>query len=184
MSNPVKVEEVNDKLFIYLYVERGPVWALLFMGFFALMGALIPFIVFIVTKIQDIEIGPGFILTPIISFGVSFYLTRIILWNTVGTEKYEISSKSVIQVSDYKWFKDSKRIVRGDGEIIRLKHNPTHSDSQVQKTGRIVFESNKGNIESVIDLPVEIITGLIKIIEARLNGTGFSQPMLPPLLQS
>ncbi len=161
----IKVTELNDRLFIDLYVDRAPIGVMIFMGIFALIGCLIPIVTIIFSNNQNLDIGPGFIISLIIGFGVSFYLTRIILWNTVGVEKYVISKKSVKQTCDYKWFKDSERMLKGNDILSKY----VSQNSKPDESGRLTFETTNENIQSVIDLPIENLKDLLRIIEIKLD---------------
>lgn len=164
----IKVSETNDTLYVNLHVERAPMGVMVFMGIFALMGFLIPIVTLIISNIHNFDIGPGFIISLIIGFGVGFYLTRIILWNAVGVERYVISLKTIRQTCDYKWFRDSETILNGDDVL--SKYIVSNSGSKSEKVGRLTFETTTENIQSVVDLPVENLKDLLRIIDAKLNG--------------
>jgi len=93
---------------------------------------------------------------------MGFYLLRISLWNTFGEEIIKIFPDRVIYQANYVWFRGKKK------EVAFAQPQYTFKPLGDEKSGVLVFGSEKSELESVIQLSVfeleELITNLKKIV--------------------
>ena len=104
----MKQHELNNGELI-LRVKRSPVFVRIVIFSFAFLFFLLP----IVGMTLSILMGNRFHIGFLIGLGffglMGFYLLRMGLWNTYGTEIIKFQSGKVIYEANYGWFKDAKK---------------------------------------------------------------------------
>lgn len=166
-SDQIKYIEKDDKLEINISVEETTKSAFIFFVFIGSIIALIPVVAFIISLIDKINLGFGFLLSIIIAALVSFYLYRMAFWNKYGIEKYTIEKESVVFTADYKIFKDNVMKFEGKGIKVGFFDEKQNREKN-QFTAKLIFELNEKQMQSTIDLSIEVLEKFIPEIEKRL----------------
>jgi hypothetical protein len=163
-TDQIKYIEKEDKLEISLHVEKTKKSAFVFFVTVGSIIALMPFVIFIITLTENIDLGFGFVFSFIIAALVSFFLYRMAFWNMYGIEKYTIEKESVTFIADYKIFKDN--VMKLEGQAIKVGFfDEKHNLEKNQNTAKLIFELNKKQIQSTIDVSINSIDELTTKIE-------------------
>jgi hypothetical protein len=116
--------------------------------FFAAFSFLIPLVILIFMVANHADLKFGFVILFIMLWLPAYYLLRIVLWNTYGKERLNISREKVIYEVDYKFFKDSKQELNGDISVEIVKNSSSNKDECT-----MLLKSETEKIETVIALP-------------------------------
>ena len=91
-------------------------------------------------------------------YGTGIYLTRLVLWNIFGLEKFIISNRKVEYYCDFKLFK-SKKITLVDNKLSATYLINEHNNGK-EEIGYLVIESSSDKIESQINLSIKDLDDL------------------------
>ncbi|NQX82318.1 MAG: hypothetical protein HRT66_10040 [Flavobacteriaceae bacterium] len=160
----MKQHELNNGE-LTLRVKRSPVFVRIVIFLFAFLFFLLP----LVGMILSILMGDGFHIGFLIGIGffglMGFYLLRIGLWNTYGTEIIKFQSSKVIYEANYGWFKDAKKTK----EIIPLSFSLKPIGYGEDNEGVLIIGSNDFLIECATKMSINEINELIKKLKVDNN---------------
>ena len=160
----MKQHELNNGE-LTLRVKRSPVFVRIVIFLFAFLFFLLP----LVGMILSILMGDGFHIGFLIGIGffglMGFYLLRIGLWNTYGTEIIKFQSSKVIYDSNYGWCKDAKKTK----EIIPLSFSLKPIGYGEDNEGVLIIGSNDFLIECATKMSINEINELIKKLKVDNN---------------
>jgi hypothetical protein len=109
----------------------------------------------------------------LVLFGfIAYYFLRILLWNSYGQEKISFTNQELCYEADYKWFKDGRKRL----SLIGLKVRIVSFENGAK--GRLLFESEGNQIQSVVQLEMEEANRLLLDVEERLKKTCRSRMLL------
>ena len=163
-SDKFKYTRKDNKLEVDIYMEKTKKSAFIF---FVTVGTIIlsmPFVIFILSLVEKFDLGFGFIFSILVAALVSFYLFRMAFWNMYGVEKYYITKDSVTFIADYRIFKDTVMTIEGV-EIIVGYFDERNSSDENLTTAKLIFSTDKNQIQSTIDLSIDDIYKIIKVID-------------------
>ena len=103
----ITIDKKNGSTTIEIKVKPAGIF---FKSFLFILGAA-PMVVMVSVLIfsEKIESPFGFFISCLIFGLISFYLFRVLIWNSYGRELYTISNNELISVNDFKWFKDNMK---------------------------------------------------------------------------
>jgi hypothetical protein len=163
-SKKIWYTKTDNKIEIDIYVEKTKKSAFIF---FVTSGTVImsmPFVVFVLSIVEDFDLGFGLLLSVIAAGIVSFYLFRMAFWNMYGIEKYIISKNIVTFIADYKFYKDTVMTIN-DENICVGYFDKNDTDNETLATAKLIFSTDKNQILSTIDLSIGEIHKIAKLIE-------------------
>ena len=164
-KNRIEIIESENGVEYIIRTKRTPTIVILIMGFVALIGFIMPPTVFIFNFILDLDLGFGFLFTILIGFGTGYYLTKLILWNTFGLEKFIISNRKAEYYCDFKIFKSNRKIIENPFTVKYLTNIKNSANVNRENIfGRLIIESSDDKIESQIDLPIRLLDDLLTVI--------------------
>ena len=153
----MKQHELNNGE-LTLRVNRSPIFVRIVIFLFAFLFFLLP----LVGMILSILMGNGFHIGFLIGIGffglMGFYLLRIGLWNTYGTEIIKLQSGKVVYEANYGWFKDAKKTK----EITPLSFSLKQIGYEEDNEGVLIIGSHDSIIECVTKMSIDEINELIK----------------------
>ena len=115
---------------------------------------------------EKIESPFGFFIGYLIFGLISFYLFRLLIWNSYGRELYIISNNELTSVNDFKWFKDNQRttpfsdlkIMFADADRPSETFNLTKHETEKARAGKeyiIIFIVDDATLASVVKINAE-----------------------------
>ncbi len=105
----INIEPKEHSTDFVINMPKSPFIIRFVLVFFATVGFVFPILVVVLASINGTKIGFGILFSFLIGFGVGIYLTRLILWNTYGSEHIKISSLGLEYYCDYRLFKDNRK---------------------------------------------------------------------------
>ena len=130
------------------------------MFFFAFLFFVSPTIAMISSVVDGKDFHFGFII-GIGTFGLmGFYLLRIALWNSFGSEEIKFDKNTVTYEADYGWFKDGIKTL----EIIPLVFSIKQIGYEEDNIGTLIIGEGDEKIESVTKMPLDELEKLIKTL--------------------
>jgi hypothetical protein len=165
-KNRIEIMESENEVEYIIRTKRVPAIVILIMGFVALIGFIMPPTVLILSFIFDLNLGFGFLFTILIGFGTGYYLTKLILWNTFGLERFLISNQKAEYYCDYKFFKSNRKVLENPLTVKYLTNNINSVNVNKENIfGRLIIESSDDKIESQINLPIRLLDDLLSVIK-------------------
>ncbi|MAQ41488.1 MULTISPECIES: hypothetical protein [Mesonia] len=94
------------------------------------------------------------------AFGLlGFYILRVALWNSYGSEKISFFDKHIEYEADYGWFKDGKTSITNKKDNKYSVSAVGYEDDQV---GVLSINGEDGQITSVVKMPINQLENLIE----------------------
>lgn len=126
--------------------------------FIAVTGPLMG-IVMVARSGSGVKIGNIIFL---VLFGLlAFYMLRVLLWNTYGTEEYRIDNSKLHYEANYGFFRDGRK------ELDLNTLNVDIEEIEENKTGRLVFSDETLAFESSVKVSLNELQELKKWLEER-----------------
>jgi len=167
LKNHIEIIESENGIECLIKNKRTSTVVVIFLG---IIGFIIPLAVFVSSFIYNFNIGFGFIFTILFGFGTSYYFTRLILWNTVGLEKFLISNKTAEYYCDFKIFKRNEKTIKSPFTVeYRTDNKQPENDYKENNYGRLLIISLDDKIESQFDIPVKYLESLLTVINSKIN---------------
>lgn len=164
-KNRIEIMESENEVKYIIRTKKTPTIVILIMGFFAVIGFIMPPTVLIFSFILELDLGFGFLFTILIGFGTGYYLTKLILWNTIGFEKFLVSNRKAEYYCDYKFFKSNRKVLENPFTVKYLTNNKNSENVNKENIfGRLTIESYDDKIESQINLPIRLLDNLLSVI--------------------
>lgn len=143
---------------LILKVKKSPLLGRLFLYIITFLAVVLPLSGFVF----NLLIGNGlkfFSLVFLFVFGlISFFMLRISLWNTYGTEIIKISENKLDYIADYKWFKD--KIKEFNFENINFNLNKIGYEEDNKAV--LIIEFDNGTVlETVTKIDIENLNNLL-----------------------
>ncbi|MCG9881616.1 MAG: hypothetical protein MH472_13535 [Bacteroidia bacterium] len=118
----------------------------------------LPIMGFVLTIIEgDSPHFGGIILLGLMAL-ISFYLLRLILWNSCGKEIFVFEKNSIQYTADYNWFKDKVKTISVKGDI---QFAAKEAGFKEDKTGVLLIISEEEELESVVKMPIDLLQQLV-----------------------
>ena len=144
-----------------LRVKKSSVFICAVMFLFAFLFFVSPTI----AMISSVADGKDFHFGFIISIGVfglmGFYLLRIALWNSFGSEEIKFDKNTITYEADYRWFKDGIKTLEITPLVFAIKQIGYEEDN----IGTLIIGEGIEKIESVTKMPIDELEKLIKILK-------------------
>ncbi len=148
-----------------LKTKKSPLIPRALMFFFSFVSFILPLLSLILT----ISTGGKFHIGFLISIGlfglIGFYLLRVALWNTYGSEEIHFSNNNVTYEANYGWFKDAKKTK----EIHPLVFSIKSVGYEDEKKGVLIIGENESMIECVTKIPIDELEGLVAYLVIHCN---------------
>ncbi|UBM61312.1 hypothetical protein LA303_07730 [Candidatus Sulfidibacterium hydrothermale] len=168
-ENHIEIIESENKVECKIKNKGTSLIVVLILGVFALIGFILPFAVFISSFIYNFNISFGFIITILIGFGTGYYLTKLILWNTFGLEKFTISDTKTDYYCDFKFFRSNKKTLNKPFVVKYITKDKNTENVKKENYGRLVIESRDNKVESQFDLPIKYLEDLLSLVNDKKN---------------
>lgn len=140
-----------------LKVKKAPLFIRGVMFIFSFLFFTLPSLGMIASVLSGNKLHIGFFIGIGVFGLLGFYLLRISLWNTYGSEKIIFTKLNTTYEVDYKWFKDGKKVK----EIIPLTFSIIPVGYEEDNTGVLKIGNNDSSINCVTKLPIIEIEKLI-----------------------
>ncbi len=105
----------NNELLIEIKVKPANIFFKTLL--FTIAAAPIVIMVAVLILADKIESPFGYFIGLLLFGAMSFFLFRVLLWNTYGKEVYSFKPTEVTMLNDYKWFKDNNRTIAISSEL-------------------------------------------------------------------
>lgn len=162
----IHIESAGNKTIINFNVKRANLFFKSILIF--LIG--VPIVLMLLALVLSDKIkSPFAFFIGFLIFGlVSFFLFRLLLWNTYGKEIYTISKNEFTAINDYGWFKDNNRIISGYNEIA-VMYSPVEKPHELNTLNRNSYFDKK--IDYVISFYIdeEPFVSVVKVHAADLE---------------
>lgn len=133
--------------------------------FLILVSLIIPIISTIIIFVVFGEFHFGNIFSFLIFWGIGFYLTRIFLWNTFGSEILTLKHDKIKYVADYKFFKDSNMEI----ELDTISISYIESIDSKTKYRQLILSTPTNSIQTVLKMTITEYEKIEKLITTRYN---------------
>jgi hypothetical protein len=144
-----------------LRVKKSLFFIRAIMFFFAFLFFVSPTIAMVSSVAEGKDFHFGFIISIGVFGLMGFYLLRIALWNSFGSEEIKFDKNTVTYVADYAWFKDGLKTL----EITPLIYSIKQIGYEEDNIGALIIGEGDQKIESVTKIPVDELEQLIKILK-------------------
>lgn len=127
------------------------------------IGILLPIAFTVIISREDGAVPPGIIFSFLIFWGVSYYMFRMLSWNSSGYESITITQDTITLVPKSKHFTFSSQSIEAKGAMYSIapyRHRKVNG-MEVQ-TGTLVITSKDTSITSSVELPTEDLNKLLK----------------------
>lgn len=131
------------------YTHKTPKAIRTAIGVFAFLAFVAPILVFITIIAEGHGFKFGLIISTCIFWAVGFYLIRMILWNSYGTEVLTLHADKINYYCDYKYFQDSKKEIAVDQLQVEIKRSGENDE-----LGVLHIANSNEKIEMVVPVPM------------------------------
>lgn len=121
-------------------VEKAPGAAIGFLGFFAAIAFVMPFVVLVFILSSGGGINFGFLLSSLIFFAVGYYLFRMVSWNSSGSEVVTVFEDEVVYQAKTKWLTLEKHKLKLIGCIVVIFDDEGETANYGLRNGEQVVE--------------------------------------------
>jgi len=130
---------------------------------FASLCFLLPIIGIFISFLMGSGFHVGFLVGMGLFGLMGFYLLRVSLWNTYGSEIIHIENQTITYVANYGWFKDEKQSQEINPIFFTIKQVGYVEDNK----GALVIGTGTTSIECATKMSVDDLTELIDKLNAR-----------------
>jgi hypothetical protein len=106
-----------------------------------------------------------------LGFGTGIFFTRLMLWNSCGSETFEITPSGLYYYCDYKLFKDNRRKFDFDSLVVegRVPESVEVENLTEDSRGVITVQDQDQSLSNNIELPLELLANTISKLEMTLD---------------
>lgn len=144
-----------------LKVKKAPLFIRGMMFVFAFLLFVGPFIGLFLFVASGNGFHISFAIGIFISGLLGFYLLRVALWNTYGTETLTLSKSKIDYIADYGWFKDGKKQLEIDNTVVYSIQQIGYLEDE---KGLLTISTDESQIICVTKIPNEQLNELIEVL--------------------
>ena len=146
---------------LILKVKKSPILVRITLACLSLFSFLAP----IVGLFYSISDGNksifGNVVGIVIFGGLAYYLLKMFLWNTFGSETILFGHTEISYQSDYGWFKGAKKTIPSENFFLKVIEVGWEEDQK----GNLIIIGEDDQINSVVKIPIQEIHELIDELE-------------------
>lgn len=143
---------------LILRVKKSPLLGRILLYLITILSIALPLGGFIVNVISNVGLSFFHILFLFIFGLIAFYMLRISLWNTYGSELIQFNNNKLTYVADYRWFKD--KVKEFSFENINYDIKPVGYEEDNKGVLLIKFDDDTV-LETVTKIPISDLESLI-----------------------
>lgn len=129
------------------------------------IGILLPIAFTVIIAREDGMVPPGILISYLIFWGVSFYMARMLSWNSSGYETIARTHDSITLLPKSKHFSFSAQTLGAKNVIYSIEpYRLRKVNGTGMQTGTLVITSNDTTITSSVELPMEDLEQLLKAL--------------------
>lgn len=143
---------------LILKVKKSPLIGRLVLYLITFLSVALPLGGFIVNMISNVGLNFFHILFLLLFGLIAFYMLRVSLWNTYGSELIQFNNNKLTYVADYRWFKD--KVKEFSFENINYDIKPVGYEEDNKGVLVIKFDDDTA-LETVAKIPIADLESLI-----------------------
>lgn len=146
---------------LILKVNKSPIIVRVLLYIVTFLFIFLPLVGISFAMITGGELKFGMFISIGIFGLISFYMLRISLWNTYGSEIIAFDAGKIIYKADYGWFVDGRKEYEIEKPQFEIKQIGYESDS----IGVLLIRDDKNYLETVTKISIKELENLIDVIK-------------------
>lgn len=146
---------------LILKVKKSPILVRITLALLSLFSISAP----VFGLIYSVSEGSTFILAHVMAIvifgGLAYYLLKMFLWNSYGSETIVFESNLINYQSDYGWFKGAEKTIPSEELYLEVIQAGWEEDQM----GNLILTNDEESIHSAIKIPFEEIKQIIEKLE-------------------
>ncbi len=138
---------------LILKVQKSPILVRITLACLSLFSISAPVFGLIYSVSEGNTSILGHVVAIVIFGGLAYYLLKMFLWNTCGSEIIVFESNLINYQSDYGWFKGAEKTIPAEELYLEVVQAGWEEDQM----GNLILISDEESIHSVIKIPIKEI---------------------------